>query len=286
MCKRIDAFVRESPANRLIHLDGSPIFESPVVGFADGDDPLFQQYKTIIALFHLTPREVMQRIADQNATTTHTSSDRLSVISWILPIARTTRISNRAQDQVPSIEWAYTRNYGEQFNDVVRRYVVDLLQSAGYSAVAPAISSLFRVHYDGLESPPASNWSERHIAYVAGLGTFSLSDGFITARGIAMRCGSVVTNLPLQPSPRPHENHIANCLYLWEGTCGACIDRCPAGAISTEGHDKMKCREYISQQVGPYQQVYGVENTGCGLCQAGVPCEAGIPPRRERSNEP
>jgi len=34
-------------------------------------------------------------------------------------------------------------------------------------------------------------------AYAAGHGTFSLSDGFITERGIAHRCGSVVTDLPL-----------------------------------------------------------------------------------------
>jgi len=49
---------------------------------------------------------------------------------------------------------------------------------------------------DGL----ASNWSQRHIAYAAGLGTFSLSDGFITPKGIAMRCGSVVCDAALSPT--------------------------------------------------------------------------------------
>ena len=37
----------------------------------------------------------------------------------------------------------------------------------------------------------ASCWSERHAAFVSGLGTFGLCDGLITPVGKAMRCGSV-----------------------------------------------------------------------------------------------
>jgi len=37
---------------------------------------------------------------------------------------------------------------------------------------------------------PASSWSERHAAYAAGLGTFSLNDALITPKGIAHRLGS------------------------------------------------------------------------------------------------
>ena len=44
----IVAFVRESPLNRLWRIDDTPIWGDPLVGFADGDDPLFEQYKAII----------------------------------------------------------------------------------------------------------------------------------------------------------------------------------------------------------------------------------------------
>jgi len=50
---------------------------------------------------------------------------------------------------------------------------------------APAIQPYFKVQ-DGPKGQ-FSNWSERHIAYVAGLGTFSLADSFITEKGAANR---------------------------------------------------------------------------------------------------
>jgi epoxyqueuosine reductase QueG len=40
----------------------------------------------------------------------------------------------------------------------------------------------------------SSNWSERHAAYTAGLGTFGLCDGLITPLGKAMRVGEGVRN--------------------------------------------------------------------------------------------
>ena len=73
------------------------------------------------------------------------------------------------------------------------------LQGQGYLAVAPVISEAFVIHWEGVDQAPRSTWSERHVAYAAGLGTFGLSRGLITARGIAMRCGSVVTDLPATP---------------------------------------------------------------------------------------
>lgn len=278
----IEAFVRDSSLNRLQRLDGSPIFETPLVGYAHGGDPLFQEYKTIIGPFHMTPREVIQYALEEGPVARHSSLKRLSVICWVLPISEATRISNRAQKDEPSVRWAHTRTYGEAFNDALRRYVVDTLRSAGYLAIAPLLSKGFRTVNEGVARPPVSTWSERHALYAAGLGTFSLSEGLITPRGVAHRCGSVVTNLPLQPTPRTAENHVANCLFLWEGTCGKCIERCPAGAITREGHDKAKCREWAYGRTKALAEREQISATGCGLCQTGTPCEAGIPERSKR----
>lgn len=278
--------VLTNPLNRLSRLDGKPIFEDPLVGFADGYDPLFQQYKTIIGDFHLTPREVLARALEGSAGTAHTSLEQIRVIAWVLPISEATRAGNRAQVDRPSVAWGHTRTFGEHFNEALRHHVVALLRGAGYLAAAPAVEPYFHALYEGPARPPSSVWSERHVMYAAGLGTFGLSDGFITPRGIAMRCGSVVTNLPLQVTPRPYAGHTANCLYLSEGTCGACVERCPAGAITREGgHDKRKCEAYAYGTLRPLFAEYGVEGErggaiGCGLCQTGVPCETGIPAKK------
>jgi epoxyqueuosine reductase QueG len=123
-----------------------------------------------------------------------------------------------------------------------------------------------------------SNWSERHIAYACGLGAFGLSDGLITAKGKAMRLGSVVTDLLLEPSEKIYPHHQANCLYYFNKTCKTCASRCPARAITEKGHDKDKCFEYTYSVVGKAKKdEYGVEIAGCGLCQTKVPCEFEIP---------
>jgi len=270
--EKIRAFVAASPRNRLPGSANDTIFDEPLVQYADGDDPVFTEYKTIIAPGHLTPREALTKAESKSP---EGLPDRLSVISWVLPITRKTRESNRPQTEIPSRAWSYTRWHGEKFNEALRQYVVELLVEMGCLAVAPMAQPYFETLTN--EKGPYSNWSERHIAYAAGLGTFSLSDGFITERGIAHRCGSVVTDLSLPASPRTAKDHLANCLFYVNKKCRACIDRCPAGAVSESGHDKIRCRDYTQDDIGYLRKEYDVGVAGCGLCQTKVPCESRNP---------
>jgi len=263
--------VRDSESNRLAHIDGSPIFAKPLLGVADGDDPIFARYKGIIGSHHLTPREALANVED-----TTSCQPTIRVVSWILPITRDTRESNAAMTAEPSRRWVHTRHYGEIFNDNLRRDVQRFLRDSGVSATAPAISDRFHV-LRGAPGGPTSSWSERHIAYAAGLGTFGLCDGFLTPVGKAMRCGSVVVSLDLPPTPRRFKSHVSACPYLVDGSCGECIKRCPVGAIGPDGHDKAKCQAFQEETLLPLRERYGVSITGCGLCQTGVPCESGLP---------
>ncbi len=265
--EEIKAFVRTSPANRLPFIKDYFIFDEPLVKFADGDDPIFAEYKTIIAPTHLTPCEALAKACSKSPEDMPAC---LSVVSWILPITEKTRKSNRSETLIPTRLWAHTRWYGEKFNDALRRHLVEILTEMGYLAVAPILQPYFNRYTN--EKGLYSNWSERHIAYAAGHGTFSLSDGFITERGIAHRCGSVVTDLVLPASPRTTNNPYSNCLFYVDRSCNACIARCPAGAITENGHDKIKCYAY-HDDIGYLLKEYDVGVTGCGLCQTKVPCE-------------
>jgi epoxyqueuosine reductase len=255
-------FIAGHPGNRLPESD-TPYLDTPLVGFSSASDPLYGQYKNIIGTFHLLPSEILPAA--------------VSVISWVLPVNRVVRESNRRQTELPSREWALTRTHGEGINGDLRRHLVAWLEGRGEQAAAPQYSPLWQ-EFGDTPVGIASTWSERHAAYAAGLGTFSLSDGFITPRGIAHRCGSVITTLPLAPTPRGFSNHHSNCLHYHDGSCGACITRCPVGAITRDGHDKTRCRELV-YGTAPAQLSarYGVPQTGCGLCQTKVPCEAAIP---------
>ncbi len=267
----IAKFVQESPANRR-KVGRGKYWQTPLVGFASGEDPLFRQYKEIIGEFHFTPNEIFELTFGGRKP-----SKKLSVISWVLPTLEDIRKSNRKETKYPSRLWAHARDFGEQFNVKLRNHLVSVLKKRGIKAVAPMNSPLWK----RLRSPEvgfASNWSERHIAYACRLGAFGLSDGLITAKGKAMRLGSVVTNLPLKPSERIYPHHKANCLYYFNRTCKACVARCPAGAITEKGHDKDKCFEYVYSVVGKAKKSeYGVTIAGCGLCQTRVPCEFEIP---------
>jgi len=269
LADEIVRFVSGSPANRLPG-NGTPYFDSPLTGFAAAADPLFVSYKEIIGTFHLTPGELF-------AGEFGDSLPAGTVVSWILPITEAVRKSNRYQGDYPSKEWSQTRNFGEMVNADLRRHVVDWLRQQGHRAVAPQLSPQWKE----LANTPkgrTSTWSERHAAYAAGLGTFSLNDALITEKGIAHRCGSVITDLVMEPSERADRGYAWNCLYHREGSCGTCIGRCPVGAISFAGHDKERCCEYVYTTLkAAVAGKYGVKATGCGLCQTRVPCENGIP---------
>lgn len=261
--------VVQNPANRLPDRD-DPLFDAPLLGIADWDDPLFLRYKEVIGPFHQTPAELFAAaFGDVPAAG--------SVIVWALPISEPVRASNRPQTEFPSRQWAQVRTFGEELNRELRLHLLQWLTARGQRTLAPLLSPLWR-EYSDTPVGIASSWSERHAAYAAGLGTFSLNDGLISARGMALRLGSVVTELVLPPTPRTAPHHRWNCLYHRNGSCGACIGRCPVGALSREGHDKAVCRRHVYGTIpAAVADQYGVTATGCGLCQTRVPCEDRLP---------
>lgn len=269
----IQDFILNSPENTLQTAENDKAWETPLVGFAGGADPLFTAYKDHVGPFHFTPLEIFSATFPEITA----KAEDLTVISWILPQSEKTKSDHRREKQYPSERWARARIIGEKINAALRRHVVSTLTAAGYAAVAPQLSPL----WERKESPKygfASRWSERHAAHAAGLGTFGLSDGLITPKGKAMRCGSVVANVPIPTAQRPYPNHQAYCLFYTKGKCGKCIGRCPVSAISEKGHDKVACRKYIREVTAEYVKTrFNMEGYACGLCQTGVPCESKIP---------
>ena len=69
-----------------------------------------------------------------------------------------------------------------------------------------------------------SNWSQRHIAYAAGLGTFGMNNMLITQNGCCGRFYSLVTDLPVLPG-KPLERE--NCLYKREGNAAPVFAAAP-----------------------------------------------------------
>jgi epoxyqueuosine reductase QueG len=263
----IKEIVRTSPENTLKGFD-EPAWEEPVIGFAGGNDELFDRYKEVIGEFFWSPAEVMALKYGEDF-----DPDELSVIVWVLPQTEKTLADQRAEKKLPASRWIHSRHYGEFFNEFLRAEVEKAFEAKGIKAASAAIRKEFG--YQTSESAGiASNWSERHAAYAAGMGTFGLSDGFITERGKAVRIGSIVVNAKLTPDRRKAKGIYDNCLFFANGTCGACMKRCPVDAITAKGHDKQACHDYIRGNTAPYaESILGAWQTPCGLCQAKIPCE-------------
>lgn len=263
-------FVEDSPHNSFG--EGERIWGTPLVGFADGNDSYFEFFKQDIGSFYLLPHELIRK-----EYVDAPEDEAVSVVSWVLPQAKTTKAENAAMGVYPSQSWVRARIDGEEFNRKLAAHIVSELHRQGLRAVAPMLSPFFSMQTSD-KYGYAATWSERHTAFVAGLGTFGLCDGLITARGKAMRCGSVIVYLQLPPTPRPYSTHNDYCLYFSGGNCFACAERCPVSAIGPNGHDKKKCREYQQKVLRPYiKDEYALESSCCGLCQTGVPCESSIP---------
>jgi epoxyqueuosine reductase len=269
----IKEFINESPENTLKNKEDDKAWEDLLVGFSSGDDPIYQEYKEYVGPFHWVPLEIFAA-AFPNLKP---QAEDLTVISWVLPQTEATKSDNRKETVYPSERWVRARIYGQEVNVKLSNYLMTTLEKAGIKALAPSLSPSFEAMASERYTI-SSTWSERHAAYASGLGTFGLCDGLITPKGKAMRCGSVVAHVRIPPTKRPYQDHHAYCLFYSKGICGKCIQRCPVGALTSAGHDKGKCRNYIYMDTKDYvKSHFGFDGYGCGLCQTGVPCESKIP---------
>jgi ferredoxin len=327
--EEIKAFVRSSPLNRwppsvfdgepvVLPIEDSPdnipLFEEPLVAFADGDDPLFEEYKRIIGPRHLTPREALAKAYNRELKDL---PERLSVISYALPLTSKIRKSNllspgtqtafygreimRVLKEKPSVYIAgYKLLHGKKdlvysFDLAIDLHMEELLREMGYLAVAPELLPYFQREYihitesgyerdtnlEGAVIEVGSNWSQRHIAYVAGLGTFGLNSNFITERGCSARFGSVVTDLVLPPNVRTAKGPFSNCLFFVDGGCKACITSCPVGAITSMGLNPIACLDGLRVSTS----VLDPTRILCGKCWTNLPCATTNPVKKKKQKE-
>ncbi|GHV80872.1 (Fe-S)-binding protein [Spirochaetia bacterium] len=240
-----------------------PFFDEPLAGFAAADDPYFAELKKpgVIGEHFLLPRDWLR--------------EAKTVVSVFFPHTKQVKTANRKNKEWPADEWLHARIEGQAFIAGFCRHITAFLKDQGFDCIAPALDPRFST-----KSPLTadttqqdyytSNWSERHAAHVCGLGTFGLSRGLITARGVSGRFASFITTACFEPTPRPYSGTQDYCTR-----CGACALRCPAKAISLEaGKNHPPCSQFLDRTTEKYRPRYG-----CGKCQTGVPCENGIPKR-------
>ncbi len=287
----LETLFAESELNQLAEsFGGGRIFSSPLMGVARGDDPIFQKFKEVVTPEHLTPAEMW--VANGLPDVPNLAS-LLRTVSIICPFTKEIRDAGKNAKDMPPDIYSVGRNHANAFKIDVINKTIRFFQDQGFQATAGMTSQSFNIF-----KTLRSTWSERHVAFAAGLGTFSLHEALITEVGCNVRICSVITDAPLEVNPRKSDEPYANCLFYAKRTCKKCIDRCPAGAISEEGHDKIKCYLYgqkVARKMikrlkpilkphhrrieGQYMEVK--PPVGCALCQFGIPCTDKNPMAKE-----
>ena len=208
--------------------------------------------------------------------------DAKSIISVFFRFSERVRVSNRGGDE-PSREWLHARIQGQEFLNALSKHIETVMTENGSPTIAPTLDKKHKVIGIEDKNAPsglrlASNWSERHVAFATGIGTFSLSDSFISEIGAAGRLTSFITTMEFPPEIYNDKEHTPDNIYDNCNMCGVCVKNCPVNAITLEkGHDHKPCSDLldrIEEKNPPYY--------GCGKCQTKAPCETQIPKARAK----
>lgn len=220
-------------------------YREPIIAFADVEDPEFESIKSMTHENHMLPKEWM--------------SEGKTIVSYFIPLTKELMEINRKHEYVAK-EWAVayieTNNLIKEINSTMAKK----LKEYGIDTVW----QLPDVHYDSEKL--MSYWSQRHIAYIAGIGTFGMNNMLITDKGCMGRYGSFVIDYRIEPSKK---NRDEKCLYKLNGSCRICMDMCPVQALTTQGFDRHKCNQRVLEVDEFYSDLASCDC--CGKCLLG-PC--------------
>lgn len=222
-----------------------PIWEPPLVRCAEACDPLFARLKEVVVPSHYLPEDYLPGAR--------------TVISWFIPFRKSIADGNR-DGFYCSAAWAGAYLNTNAMAAWLNERLAENIRARGGRAAIP--------HDTGMISREIirSRWSQKHVAWIAGHGSFGLNNMLISDVGCVGRYYSLVTDLETRPDPRVREER---CLYRKSGACGRCVRRCPTGALGAEAFDRRVCLEMCESNEARYP---GADI--CGKCVVGLPCSS------------
>ncbi|MBP1744765.1 MAG: hypothetical protein H6Q58_1743 [Firmicutes bacterium] len=240
----VNGLIKDYVRDYTLKEDSKTSWREPVVGFASADDPMFAELKRIVREEHIMPGDVLQGAR--------------TVISYFIPFSKELADTNR-EGLNCSKEWAAAYVETNRMMADLNEYLVGKLRSGGCGAGT--------VDWRFDREKLISNWSQRHVAYIAGLGTFGINNMLITEKGCCGRYGSIVTALELKPGVRPDTEY---CLYKRNGSCRACVKHCVYGALTEDRFDRGLCHAVCIGNSKLHSEAGEAE--ACGKCLTAVPC--------------
>jgi epoxyqueuosine reductase QueG len=253
LSKAAGKLLESSPYN-LVPDTKTKVFDAPVFGVSSAQDALYEKLKEVVGKDHYLPEDLL--------------TGAKSVISYFLPYSDDVSKANRGKDDAPDL-WVKAHKQGAKAEELVRRFLEKKLAADNIAVFVPFHDKRYR------NKSLVSNWSERHVAYISGLGTFGLHKNLITEKGSSGRVCSLITDHDFTATKLAYKD-----VYDYCTKCQSCVGRCPVGAIKKDGKDiRVCCKRVLAGKATP-------ETAICGKCLTGVPCENCIPHAKEAQTRP
>jgi len=223
-----------------------------LVGVASAKDPMLEKLKRVVDPKHAMPNEILEGAK--------------SIIVFFLPFKRWLAEQNDRCGVPAAQSWAESYITTNLLIGAINEHLQACLKDKGHeAAVTPATHNFDEVKL-------VSRWSHKHLAYVAGLGTFGHNHLLITSSGCCGRLGSLVTSMPLPATARPD---IEWCLQKAGHGCLACVSKCKYGALHKTRFNRQACYRQCLKNDAHYSHLQLVDV--CGKCACEVPCSYQIP---------
>ncbi|MBT3233977.1 MAG: epoxyqueuosine reductase [Calditrichaeota bacterium] len=233
-------------------------WQEPIIGFASTEDVIFVKLRQWTSQEHLMPEDILVNAA--------------TVVVYFIPYRKEVGKSNNKGRNASQI-------WGEAY----------IKTNSLSSKIKPEMKALFEGKGFKCEFTPAthnftpekliSNWSHRHLAYIAGIGTLGKNNMLITQKGCSGRLESFITDCRLEPTKRPEQDF---CLSKLNYTCDKCLKRCVNDSLSKSGFDRFRCYEMCLENDAHLSNI-GLSDV-CGKCLIGIPCAWANPSQKVRTN--
>ncbi len=232
----------------------SGLWKKPLVSAAAANDAQFLKLKEWVSPEHLLPDDVLPGAK--------------TVVCFFVPFSESVITSN-ADGEMASREWARAYIMTNELIRLLSETLDYFLEQEGFhTGKIPA------THNFDTEKL-ISAWSHRHVAYIAGMGTFGLNNMLITENGCCGRFGSFVTDWDGEITQNRPTQNTENCLRKRDGTCGICLTKCPAGVYLSSRFDRHRCYKRCLENAELYSDI-GLADV-CGKCLCALPCSTKAP---------
>ena len=223
-------------------------WKEPIIEFIPANDKRLISLKEAVSVEHFMPCDILH--------------DAKSIISFFIPFQENI-VNSNIKGEMASAEWAiaYIKT-----NDLIKKINDNtgiLMEQNGYKT-----GKIPATHNFDTEKI-ISSWSHRHIAYIAGLGTFGINNMLITKNGCCGRFGSIITNYEFREYKQIKKIE-EKCLNKSNGSCGICRKKCAINAYENNNFNRHKCYKQCLENA-EYHKELGHADV-CGKCLVGLPC--------------